>query len=220
MTKKTHILYSVISICAIIAYGGFLVKNSISEVDTVEETLPYEQDFPEDLTEPQAAEVNLVQSDVPEFVIDEPSDAPTAEIATEIEEIIGFSPIFPVSGTVTKNFSLKHSYNPVTNDWRAHSGIDIAAPPAEAVVSVEDGSVTACYSDPLWGNVIEIDHGEYISIYKNLSTLIMVKEGDSVTRGEKISGVGSTSAAEAGDAHIHFEIRHYSEYVNPLDLIS
>lgn len=221
MTKKTHILYSVISICAIIAYTGFLIKNSISEVDTVEETLPYEthENFLENETAtlPELSEVNHAQSHIPDVSPTEITEEPTIEAVTEFKEIVGFSPLFPVSGSVTKHFSLKHVYNPDTKDWRAHSGIDIAAAPAEAVVSVEDGTVTACYSDPLWGNVIEVAHGEYVSIYKNVSTLIMVKEGDSVARGEKISGVGNTSVAETGDAHIHFELKHYSEYVDPLE---
>ncbi|MBR5535223.1 MAG: M23 family metallopeptidase [Clostridia bacterium] len=218
MMKKTHIIYSVISICAVIAYTGFIVKNSISPVDTVEETLPYEkeEDFnlPEPVTEPPVAESDVIRDDIPVYIIED-----AAEDETTLPEPRGFSPIFPTNGTVTKSFSLKHTYNKATGDWRAHSGIDISSAPAEAVLAVEDGMVTACFSDPLWGNVIEISHGEYTSIYKNLSTLIMVKEGDSVTRGEKISGVGTTSASEAGEAHLHFEMKHYSDFIDPLTLL-
>lgn len=214
MTKKTHIIYSLITILAIIAYGGFIVKNSISDVDTVEETLPYEKETEAAITQPiTEAETSIkeviAENPIEEAVIEEP----TAEYPTS------FSPLFPTKGEVVKQFSLTHTYCPDTHDWRAHSGIDIKALPAEAVIAVEDGSVTKCYTDPLWGNVIEISHGEYTSIYKNLSTLIMVKEGDSVNRGEKISGVGSTSAAEAGDAHLHFELKHYSDFVNPVEYL-
>lgn len=210
MTKKTHIIYSLISICAIIAYGGFIVKNSISDVDTVEETLPYEE-----VTEPTEMVTEVILTPIL------PREAPT-EMPTEkatYEELNGFSPLFPSEGKVTKPFSLTHSYSQKTHDWRAHSGIDITALPAEAVISVEDGLVTKCYTDPLWGNVIEISHGEYTSIYKNLSTLIMVREGDSVNRGEKISGVGATATCEAGEAHLHFELKHYSDFVDPMDYL-
>ena len=212
MTKKTHIIYSLISICAIIAYGGFIVKSSISPVDTVEETLPYEE-----ITEAETEEATEVIF-TPISTVEAPTEEPT-ETAT-VEELKGFSPLFPVEGTITKPFSLTHSYVPETRDWRAHSGIDIASLPAEAVISVEDGLVTKCCSDPLWGNVIEISHGEYTSIYKNLSTLIMVKEGDSVNRGEKISGVGNTATCEPGEAHLHFELKHYSDFVNHMDYLS
>lgn len=215
MTKRTHIIYSLITILAVIAYGGFIVKNSISEVDTVEETLPYEKEeefeIPPDVTEPIIAEVSAVAEDVPQ--------EPVAATEPVTEYPTGFSPLFPTSGEVTKEFSLTHSYCPDTQDWRAHSGIDISALPAEAVIAVEDGIITKCSLDPLWGNVIEISHGEYTSIYKNLSTLIMVKEGDSVNRGEKISGVGSTSTTEAGASHLHFELKHYSDYVDPMEYL-
>lgn len=224
MNKKTHLLYSVISLCAVAAYCGFIVKNSISRVNTVEETLPYfvqeEFDLPPEVTEPTVREAVTIQKNVAEILPKE--EAPTS-VATEEPSMQptfeGFSPILPAEGTVTKNFSLKHVYNPSTDDWRAHTGIDITASLTDAVFAVEDGTVTACYQDPLWGNVIEIDHGEYVSIYKNLSTLIMVKEGDSVTRGEKISGAGQSAACEKGEAHVHFEMRHYGEYTDPLELI-
>ncbi len=221
MTKKTHIIYALISICAIIAYGGFIVKNSISEVDTVEETLPYEKETATEAGEEAEAfspptEPAAKASEALYATALQPEES--TETVTE-ESPTGFSPLFPVEGTVTKGFSLTHTYSEKTGDWRAHSGIDISAFSAEAVICVEDGTVTACYQDPLWGNVIEISHGEYTSIYKNLSTLIMVREGESVNRGEKISGVGSTGIAEAGGAHLHFELKHYSDYIDPLELL-
>ncbi len=218
MTKKTQLVYSLVSVCAVIAYCGFLVKNSISEVDVAEETLPY-QDMLKADTSPAPTEPVQVSAPVAEVLPESitPTEKPTEK---PTEAIIGFSPIFPVSGTVTGKFSLEPVYNPVTKDWRSHVGIDIAANLADGVVATEDGTVTACYTDPMWGNVIKIDHGEYVSIYKNLSTLIMVKEGDSVARGEKISGVGTSSVAEMGEAHLHFELMHYSEYIDPLSLLS
>lgn len=217
MNKKNQIVYSVISLCAVAAYCAFLVTNSISQVDVAEETLPYAvmDEFEEEpVTEPVAVKTVAPKTDVPEIVIE-----PYSEPETEYEVLSGFSPVFPLLGTVTKYFSLNHTYNSATGDWRTHSGIDIEALAADPVFACEDGTVTACYQDPLWGNVIEIDHGEYISVYKNLSTLIMVKEGDSVKRGEKISGSGNSAAAEAGESHIHFEIKHYGEYIDPLELL-
>lgn len=217
MTKKTHIIYSLISILAIVAYGGFIVKSSISDVDTIEETLPYEDltiSQTETVTDPFDEAVNVIEEIIP------PETSLISTEASTAAAPVGFSPVFPTKGTVTKHFSLSHTYSPETRDWRAHSGIDISALPAEAVFATEDGTVTKCFQDPTWGNVIEISHGEYTSIYKNLSTLIMVKEGDSVSRGEKISGVGSTSISESGKTHLHFELKHYSDYVNPLEYLS
>lgn len=213
--QKTHLIYAVISLCAVFAYSAFLLHNAIEEVDTVEETLPYpvEEEFEQvPVTEP-LLEVIKPKEKVVRQEEPAPTEAPT--IAPE-----GFSPIMPLDGRVEKSFSEKHIYNPITADWRNHTGIDICANMADKVYACEDGTVTACFTDPLWGNVIEIDHGEYISVYKNVSTLIMVKEGDSVRRGDAISGVGNLATAEKlPTPHIHFEMLHFGEYIDPLSLI-
>lgn len=218
MTKRTHFIYAFISICALIAYSGFLVKNAISEVDITEETLPYEPYEDEfvynaPVTEPYVHEAMNTEEKVP--IITPEEETEPFEESFEM----GFSPIMPAEGTITKTFSETHVYDELTNDWRTHFGIDISAPGTSFVYATEDGTVCAVYEDALWGNVIEIDHGEYVSVYKNLSTLIMVAEGDFVRRGEKISGVGSSGVREGFDPHLHFEMLRFGEYVNPLTLI-
>lgn len=220
--QKTHLVYAFVSICALCAYGGFLIRNSIHPVDTLEETLPY--NYEEDFYIPPVTEPEQKEVSAPRIVYEAETEAEAEtyieESTTEAAPLQGFSPILPVNGTVVKNFSEKHIYNERTRDWRSHTGIDISANVAEKVVASEDGAVIACYQDPLWGNVIEIDHGEYVSVYKNVSTLIMVDVGDSVKRGETISGVGETSTTEGYQTpHIHFEMLHYGNYVDPLSLI-
>ncbi len=216
--QKTHLIYAIISLCAVFAYSAFLVKNAISEVDTVEETLPHiiEEEFQViSVTEP------LLKVFIKSEEVTEAETFDFYEPETEAETIReGFSPILPVKGEIIRGFSQSHVYNPLTKDWRSHSGIDISANITAKVFACEDGTVTACYEDPLWGNVIEIDHGEYISVYKNLSTLIMVKEGESVRRGDAISGVGNLSPVEKHTTpHMHFEMLHYGEYIDPMTLI-
>lgn len=220
MTKKRNIIYSIISLCAIAAYCGFLVKNTIEEVDIVEETLPHEEielDSPKAFIEPTENILMSVSSSVEKVEhLKEEATKPLEEPSSAPE---GFSPIMPANGSITSAFSLKHTFSEHTQDWRTHPGIDITAPLASSVYAVEDGTVVKCSTDTLWGNIIEIDHGEYISIYKNVSTLIMVKEGDNVTRGEKISGIGEKSAFEGKSPHLHFELIHFNEYIDPIPLI-
>lgn len=226
-TQKTHFIYALISICAVCAYGGFMIRNAIRDVGTTEETLPYDQEeefvLSPPVTEPIAEEISTeaptspvtneawaIQEALKEAT--EPSSPPASEPK--------FSPILPVEGTIIKNHSDKHTYNEATNDWRSHMGIDIKANAADNVMACEDGAVISAYNDSFWGNVIEIDHGEYISVYKNVSTLIMVKEGDSVKKGDTISGVGENALAEGCSVpYIHFEMLCYGEYTDPLLLI-
>lgn len=215
MKKKTSVLYSAVALSAVIAYCGFLLKGRITETNQTEETVPYEEEsiiIIEDATEAPSEEeeipVAAVKNDVP---YEEPSEIPTEKV---------FSPIYPVSGEVVTSFSESLVYNSVTDDWRSHPGIDIKAAKTARVLACEDGAVTRCYEDPLWGNVIEIDHGEYISVYKNLSTLIMVNSGDIVKKGDPISGVGDSGAAEgAMGAHLHFEMLKDGKAVDPAALL-
>lgn len=238
MRRKSQIVYSAVAICALVAYGGYLIKNqSTNDVDIEEETLPR---FTNTALEPFTTSVRLVPAekklDYLPYRVEIPTEAETEEASEEIEiatETFNeslveketepqyvFTPIFPVEGEVTSTFSRKHSYNKETNDWRTHPGIDIQAARAEHVYSIEKGVVTACYEDPIWGNVIEIDHGEYVSVYKNLSTLIMVHVGEEVEKGESISGVGTSSDAESSSLpHVHLEILKNGEYMDPLSLL-
>lgn len=224
MNKKPHLIYSLLSICAVVAYSTFLIHNAVTDTNKSEELVPYksvienqERLLSEAPTEPLALTVTKEAPSVP-YEHPEEKEIPT-EKATEPTPH-GFSPIFPVEGEITREFYSTHKYDFVTRDWRSHPAIDISASAADRVLATEDGTVTKACQDPLWGNVIEIDHGEYVSVYKNLSTLIMVKEGDFVSRGQAISGVGATSAAEGYfSPHLHFEILHFGEYIDPLSLL-
>ncbi len=224
MNTQKSFAYAAVAISGLLAYCGFLLKDGIRAVDRVEETLPVEDNFmeetfpkikepvvlqtePEPETEEAAVSVISPQTNVPEPVTEPPA-----------EHV--FSPIWPVKGEVTAEFTSKLTYNEAGGDWRAHPGIDIAAKKTERVLACESGTVRAVYDDPLFGKTIEIEHGEYKTVYKNLSTLVMVKEGDEVKKGDPISGVGEGAAFEKiGGAHLHFEIMKDGEYIDPFTLL-
>ena len=220
MLKKNH-LYALISLCALCAYLGFSVTRNATDVDTKTPDVPYEKSSGVQCNETTAPTfpVSLIKDDVPhQAPTQPPTEALTEHPTQPPTPPRGFSPVFPSEGTISRGFSQTPVFNPATGDWRSHPGIDIDAPLTEAVVAIEDGTVTAVYEDPIWGNVIEIDHGEYVSSYKNLSTLAMVKIGDYISRGETISGVGESCGVEKGVPHLHLEITHYSEIIDPSEL--
>ncbi len=226
MNTQKSFVYAAVAISGLLAYCGFLLKDGIRAVDRVEETVPVEDNFtketfppinepivlrtepePEPETEEKAVSVLSPQSNVPETVTEPPA-----------EHV--FSPIWPVKGEVTASFSSKLTYSEAGGDWRAHTGIDIAAKKTERVLAAESGTVRAVYDDPLFGKTIEIEHGEYKTVYKNLSTLVMAHEGDTVEKGDAISGVGEGAAFEKiGGAHLHFEILKDGEYIDPFTLL-
>lgn len=222
MKKNSSIIYSLVALAAVMAYCGFLIKGGIKSVNSTEETLPYlgkaAASPTQEIIGSQAAEelfdeISLVPVSNPQSVPIEPTEAETVPVYV-------FSPIFPLSGEISKTFSADLKYNENTHDWRSHSGIDITAAKTARVLAAETGVVTKCFEDPLWGNTIEIDHGEYKSVYKNLSTLQMVSEGKTVQKGDPISGVGDSAPSEKIlGAHLHFEIIKDSSPIDPLLLL-
>ena len=124
----------------------------------------------------------------------------------------------PVSGTVLNDYTGEALvYSKTLGDWRVHSGIDIKAGIGSSVKAGDDGIIEDVFTDEQMGIVIVIDHGNGLrSIYSNLSTDEMVKKGNSVSRGDIISGVGDSALIETGEiGHLHFEITEDGKDVDP-----
>ena len=145
-----------------------------------------------------------------------PVSAKTDGETEEVREDPPFPLPLPVDGSVSKAYSLQAVYSETMGDWRAHMGMDIEAPLTTAVKAPAEGKVTAAYSDRLWGNVIEIQHsGGLKTVYKGVSTLEMVKVGETVEEGDVITGVGTSPLEGKTAAHLHFEIWQDDLSVNP-----
>jgi murein DD-endopeptidase MepM/ murein hydrolase activator NlpD len=115
--------------------------------------------------------------------------------------------------------SNKHSisgfdYSPSTNHW----GIDITGNEGEGVYATDAGVIVyAGWNDYGYGNMIMIDHGSgFQSLYAHLSAF-NVGCGQSVGQGDVIGAIGSTGRSSG--AHLHFEIRAISSFVNPWDVL-
>ncbi len=90
-------------------------------------------------------------------------------------------------------------------------GIDIMAEAGTPVRAIFQGEVTAVL-DVMGSKVIMIRHGEYISVYQNV-TGVKVKKGDKVTTKQTIATVAKNSATNTYE--IHFELWKNDSHVNP-----
>lgn len=99
-----------------------------------------------------------------------------------------------------------------------HTGQDFIAPTGETVYAAADGTVSMVQkSSTGLGNMVEIKHsGDYVTRYAHLSN-IRVRVGQKVSRLDKIGTVGMSGSAYA--PHLHFEIMHGGEYMDPLGYI-
>jgi murein DD-endopeptidase MepM/ murein hydrolase activator NlpD len=113
-----------------------------------------------------------------------------------------------------KRYLSGFDYSPSTNHW----GLDIAGNEGEAVYATDAGVIVyAGWNNYGYGNMIMVDHGNnFQSLYAHLSAY-SVGCGQSVGQGDLIGAIGSTGRSSG--AHLHFEIRAISSFVNPWDVL-
>ncbi len=106
--------------------------------------------------------------------------------------------------------------HPIMRDWRAHKGVDFAAPTGTRVRSAGDGVVEFAGQQRGYGNVVIIRHvAKITTLYAHLSGFAGdIKEGTRVTQGDIIGFVGSTGWATG--PHLHYEFRIDDEQTDPL----
>ncbi len=122
--------------------------------------------------------------------------------------------IWPTEGRITSPFGWRRA--PFTLRRHFHQGIDIGAPSGAPVKAAAEGVVKEARYRAGWGNLIIIDHGEYITYYAHLRR-ISIKNGAHVVKGQLIGEVGSTGYSTG--PHLHFEIHYNGEPIDPLTLL-
>lgn len=112
--------------------------------------------------------------------------------------------------------------SPILNREMHHNGLDIAAIWKAQVVAISDGTIVEHWPPPdghfrghrVYGGMIKIEHDDgFESLYAHLSWS-NVRTGDRVKAGEVIGRIGNTGMSRG--YHLHVEILHNGEYVNPL----
>ena len=116
---------------------------------------------------------------------------------------------------VTSGFS-NARFHPILQDWRAHKGVDYAAPIGTPVRATGNAKVTFAGRQNGYGNVIQLQHqGAFSTLYAHLSRFApQVRAGARVAQGEVIGYVGQTGWATG--PHLHYEFRVGGEQRNPL----
>jgi lipoprotein NlpD len=96
----------------------------------------------------------------------------------------------------------------------SNKGVDIAAHNGDPVQAAAAGKVVYVGNSLRgYGNLVIVRHNAtYLSAYAHNSKIV-VKEGQSVARAQKIAEAGST---DADQAKLHFEIRRQGKPVDPL----
>jgi len=119
-------------------------------------------------------------------------------------------------GLVTSNYGKR--IDPFSGKQEQHQGIDIAGKEGAAVMAVADGIVTWSGSRSGYGNLVEVNHGKgYMTRYGH-NKENLVREGDTVSKGQVIALMGSTGRSTG--PHVHIEVLRDDSFVNPAKYLS
>ncbi len=115
---------------------------------------------------------------------------------------------------LTSRFGLRT--DPFSQKATMHSGIDFAGNVGEPIYASGNGKVIeVAFNFFGYGKEVVIDHGfGYKTRYAHLST-IDVREGQMVSRGEKIGGMGNSG--KSSGCHLHYEVMYRNNRVNPFN---
>jgi murein DD-endopeptidase MepM/ murein hydrolase activator NlpD len=115
---------------------------------------------------------------------------------------------------VSSGFGMRK--HPIHSGWRAHKGIDYAAPMGTRVRAVGDAVVEFAGVKGGYGNVVILRHnGQYSTVYAHLSRII-VRRGARVAQNDTVGLVGRTGWATG--PHLHYEFRIGGEARNPASI--
>ena len=126
--------------------------------------------------------------------------SPSAPASNSADEDLGW--IWPAHGTLIAGF-----------DDAKNKGFDIGGKAGDAVLAAADGRVVYAGAGLRgYGNLIILKHNNtYLTAYAHNQTLL-VKEDQSVQKGQKIAEMGNS---DADRVKLHFEIRRQGKPVDP-----
>jgi murein DD-endopeptidase MepM/ murein hydrolase activator NlpD len=115
---------------------------------------------------------------------------------------------------VSSGFGMRR--HPIARVWRAHEGIDYAAPLGTRVRAVGDAVVDFAGPKGGYGKVVILrHHGAYTTVYAHLNR-IAVRRGERIVQNDTIGFVGQTGWATG--PHLHYEFRISGKARNPFSI--
>lgn len=217
--KKFKIAYAFVLLLAIgaLMFSKVATEKSLGKINSLENNTTQKTVIT--TTEPKT-EVTVRQN-----VTDVPDTRNNSEAAEENENYKKpYKDYYclPFGNQIIKDYSnMSPVYSKTLGDWRTHNGIDFSGEAGGAVVAISYGEVISIYNDTLFGTCVLIDHGNGVTAkYCGLNKdTLNVKEHSTVNMEDVIGHLGEIPCEKTEGAHLHFEITHNGEIVEPLELM-
>jgi len=118
---------------------------------------------------------------------------------------------------ITSGFTAAR-YHPILQTWRAHTGVDFAAPIGTRIKATADGVVDFAGVQGGYGNAVILRHQSKITtLYAHLSGFApALRKGAKVQQGDIIGSVGMTGLTTG--PHVHYEFRVNDVHRDPLSV--
>lgn len=197
------------------------VFNSIDETSEIVETSNITEDV-------ELQDINTSNKDtiteLEESKVNKVNNVKNDSSNNSVQSVIRVAPLNfskPVEGEILKPYSIdKVIYSKTLELWKTHDGIDIKVDEGTYIKSIERGTIEKVYEDSFYGVTVVIDHGQgYKSSYSNLDKETLVKEKQSIIKGQKIGKVGKTAIGEIKDeSHIHFMLFKDGQNTDPTSI--
>lgn len=113
--------------------------------------------------------------------------------------------IMPINGKLTSPYGIRGG--------KPHKGVDLAAKTGTPIYAVLDGTVVYSGVQGGYGNVVVLEHPNFVMTLYAHNERNLVKVGDKVSKGQQIAACGSTG--DSTGSHCHFEYRVKGKPINP-----
>ena len=134
-------------------------------------------------------------------------------------EVEGFLLGNPVRGARISSGFTRRRWHPVLHKYRAHLGIDYAAPRGTPIHAAGKGTIIELRRSQSYGNLTKIRHADgYMTLYAHQKKFRAgMRRGKRVKKGEVIGYVGTTGLSSG--PHLHFGLYKNNRAINPRSVI-
>jgi murein DD-endopeptidase MepM/ murein hydrolase activator NlpD len=118
---------------------------------------------------------------------------------------------------ITSGFTAAR-YHPILQSWRAHNGVDFAAPMGARIKATADGVVEFAGVQSGYGNVVILRHqNKFTTLYAHMAGFAPgISKGARVQQGDILGPVGMTGLTTG--PHVHYEFRVDNVHQDPLSV--
>jgi murein DD-endopeptidase MepM/ murein hydrolase activator NlpD len=117
--------------------------------------------------------------------------------------------------------------SPIKGTWQnsggfggKHQGVDMRAPIGTPLYPIAPGVVTNVGTDPLGGNVVNVEHADGVKTYYAHMATVNVQKGQQVDVNTILGAVGKTGNAQKTWPHCHFQVWKNGQIQDPAQFFS